>query len=125
MVTLIEQPHSICEGVAYLVDSSVLAETFENLDYREKNGYSRHEVTLHTHNNSEATLDGVVYIAVPGNFAYLGEAPLPIIAKQIRDSVGPSGKNSEYLLNLAAALRKLECHDEHVFQLESCLKEIM
>lgn len=40
---------------------------------------------------------------------------------------GPSGANSEYLLNLAEALREIapESHDEHLFELEHKVKELL
>jgi cation transport regulator ChaC len=46
---------------------------------------------------------------------------LPQIAAQIERSLGPSGSNREYLLELARALRELGIEDEHVFALERCL----
>jgi cation transport regulator ChaC len=40
------------------------------------------------------------------------------LARHIADSHGPSGSNAEYLLRLAASLRELGEHDEHVTSLE-------
>lgn len=45
------------------------------------------------------------------------------ISKQIATSVGPSGKNSEYLLRLAEALREHGIVDQHVFDLEELVKK--
>jgi len=113
VVTLIAAPGARCDGRAY----RVAADVFAHLDHREKNGYRRQAVTLHFADAAGAT-DGVVYIAAPGNFAFLGDAPLDEIAAQIHRSHGPSGANVEYLCRLAAALRELGSHDEHVFELE-------
>ncbi|WP_228706053.1 MULTISPECIES: gamma-glutamylcyclotransferase [unclassified Marinobacter] len=44
------------------------------------------------------------------------------IARQIAASEGPSGRNRDYLLNLATALRALGDDDPHVFALESYLR---
>ena len=63
-----------------------------------------------------------MYIAPTDNFAYLGPAPLDDMARQIATSHGPSGSNRDYLLALADALRALNAHDEHVFELESAVR---
>ena len=114
-MTLVSAPGEICHGRAFLVEPDV----FEHLDHREKNGYARRDITLACRDGS--TLDAVVYIAVEGNFAYLGPAPEAEIAEQIRHSVGPSGRNIDYVLELARALRELEMEDEHIFELERLL----
>jgi len=102
VVTLIRDPAGHCDGMAYLVDAAVIENTFAALDHREKNGYERHPVRLTFDHrqvdgdapadaDASASTDGVVYIAPEGNFAYLGPAPLPDIARQIHASAGPSG----------------------------------
>lgn len=112
-----------CDGMAYRVGADVLAETFEALDVREKNGYERFEVELVL--GGGGAVEGVVYIAPVENFAYLGPAPLAEIAHQIRTSQGPSGHNVDYLLELARALRALEADDPHVFELETAVRALL
>lgn len=73
--------------------------------------------------SSEETLEpfpALVYIAVPGNEQWLGEAPLTDIASQIVASSGASGHNVEYLLKLASFIREAipEAEDPHLFTLE-------
>lgn len=119
VVTLIEAPGSVCEGIAYRVAGAVAPSVLASLDHREKNGYSRHRVSLKT--RTGANLDALLYVAEPDNFAWLGPAPLPEIAAQIAAAHGPSGSNRDYLVELAAALRALGSHDDHVFALESLL----
>ena len=120
VVTLIPQPDTHCTGKAYLIEAEVVQRTFERLDHREKNGYERVHTTLNLHDGR--AVEGLVYIAPRNNFAYLGEAPLPEVAQQILHSVGPSGRNIDYLFDLADALRELQAHDPHIFELESLVK---
>ena len=116
VVTLIPCPGASCEGMAYLIESAVAQDTFVKLDYREKNGYERHEVRLlFADGESES---GVVYIATQDNHAFLGPAPTEDLVAQINISAGPSGTNFDYLMELAAALRRLGINDDHVFELE-------
>ena len=117
VVTLIADAQESCTGMAYLIEDDVVTATFEHLDHREKNGYERVATDLHLQNGS--VVAGLVYIAPKDNFAYLGEAGLTEIAAQIISSSGPSGRNIDYLTDLAVALRRLNAHDEHVFALES------
>lgn len=119
VVTLIEAPGSACEGIAYRVAGAMAPSVLAALDHREKNGYSRHRVRLRARTGS--TLEALLYVAEPDNFAWLGPAPLEDIAAQIAAANGPSGSNRDYLLRLAAALRELGSHDDHVFSLESLL----
>ena len=116
VVTLLPDSASYCDGVAYLVDGETAESVLPQLDYREKNGYARHEVELVTPMGDRFV--ALVYIATEDNFAYLGPAAPDDMAMQIARSHGPSGANSEYLLSLATALRELGADDEHVFDLE-------
>ncbi len=97
-----------------------MAEVFENLDYREKNGYQRHDADLEF--DSGARARGLVYIAAVNNFAYLGDDTLDNIATQIAYSEGPSGTNRDYLFELAAALRALDLADPHIIDLEAAVR---
>ena len=123
MVTLIPQPSGVCDGIAYLIESSVVTATFEQLDHREKNGYQRVETELML--AGERAVPGLVYIAPLDNFAYLGAAPMEEMATQIIHSAGPSGRNLDYLTALADALRDLGANDPHVFELEHMAKRLL
>jgi cation transport regulator ChaC len=126
VVTLVPEAHSQCCGIAYLVSDKEINKTFARLDHREKNGYKRLniEVILEPEQASERismegnVINGITYIADEQNEAFLGNASTDEIAQQIFQSVGPSGSNIEYLLNLAEALRRLNIADPHVFELE-------
>jgi cation transport regulator ChaC len=121
VVTLVPETDAHCDGMAYLLEADVVAETFEQLDYREKNGYERFAVTLQF--APSETTQGLVYIAPQSNPAFLGDAPLEVIARQILACAGPSGRNIDYLTELARSLRNLDAHDEHVFDLETLVLE--
>ncbi|MCE2460310.1 MAG: gamma-glutamylcyclotransferase [Pseudomonadales bacterium] len=115
VVTLVREPDAVCIGAAYRVEEAV----FEHLDHREKNGYERVSVTMQLaregcSETTKKTVDGVTYIAAPGNEAFLGPADVDEMARHIARSSGPSGTNADYLLELAAALDDLGCEDHHV-----------
>ena len=118
VVTLIEQADAICGGLAYLVEASVFAQ----LDEREKNGYLRVATEMTFDDGSTAT--GLTYLATEDNEAYLGEASEYEIAQHICRAEGASGANSDYLLDLAVALRELGQQDDHVFAIEAHILDI-
>jgi glutathione-specific gamma-glutamylcyclotransferase len=111
VVTLVRSAGAVCVGRAFLV----APEVFEHLDYREKNGYVRDEVEIAIEDTRVA---GVVYHAPEGNPAFLGPAPVQVMAAQINRCRGPSGSNRDYLLQLARALRSMDVDEPHVFELE-------
>jgi len=116
VVTLVEDPAARCDGTAYRVEAPQVPEVLEQLDHREQGGYERHELDLHlAHGGRER---GLVYVATSRNANYLGPADTGAIAAQILESSGPSGHNAEYVLRLAVALREMDAHDPHVFELE-------
>ena len=115
VVTLVPDADALCHGMAYLVTP----EEFAHLDHREKNGYLRLAIDIAFDTSSGGgSAEGLVYIATHENAAYLGPATEAEIARQIAASRGPSGPNSEYLLELARALRALGKDDTHVFEIE-------
>lgn len=114
VVTLVRSAPDACVGMAYRVAPDAADEVLAGLDHREKNGYERHAVRLETEAGS---LEALVYLATEGNFAWLGDAPLDAIARQIAGARGPSGANRDYLLSLADALAELGAEDAHVTEL--------
>ena len=122
VVTLIPCKKGHCDGIAYLVSLSTVKSVFEKLDHREKNGYRQTVVSLNFRNGLCG--EAITYIADKTNPAFLGPASKSSIAKQIALSSGPSGDNKDYLFKLAAALRKDNFIDNHVFELESFVREL-
>jgi cation transport regulator ChaC len=113
VATLVPAPDSTCTGVAYRVEHEV----FDHLDFREKNGYRRHAVSLAL-TDADRSVSATLYVAEPGNPAWLGPAPIDEMAAHIAAARGPSGSNRDYLLRLADALRELGVRNDHVFELE-------
>jgi cation transport regulator ChaC len=89
---------------------------FDHLDHREKNGYLRVGVDIDFRDGASEA--GLLYVAAEDNAAFLGPAPEQEIARQIAAAAGPSGRNRDYLTDLAAALRRLGEEDPHVFEIE-------
>uniref|UniRef100_A0A8C6JPD6 Gamma-glutamylcyclotransferase n=1 Tax=Melopsittacus undulatus TaxID=13146 RepID=A0A8C6JPD6_MELUD len=107
VVTLVEDtetaPGQECEVKAYL-------------DFREKGGYRTTTVIFYPKDSSVKPFDVLLYIGTCDNPNYLGPAPLEEIAEQIVNAVGPSGRNTEYLFELA---------NEHLFSLETLVKKLL
>ena len=120
VVTLIPVPGERCGGMAFEIEEAMAAKIFDQLDYREKNGYERCQSLLQFGPGSgDEPVEGIFYVANEGNPAFLGPASAAEIAQQISVSGGPSGSNAEYLLNLAEALRQRSIDDQHVFDIEA------
>lgn len=115
-----------CWGTAYQVAPSDAPAVLAGLDHRERGGYERLtlEIALEDALAPTRRVEGLVYVAGPTNENYLGPAPVDAIARQIAGARGPSGANDEYVFALAAALRRMEVDDPHVFALESALSSL-
>lgn len=118
-MTLVKDPASITWGTAYCVPDEEAATVLKNLDYREKGGYIREEIDVYIHGrDAPVVTKSILYVASEKNTCFLGESPLDDIAHQIYKSIGPSGPNVDYLLNLAESMRKMNAVDSHVTELE-------
>ncbi|EXJ88309.1 hypothetical protein A1O1_05239 [Capronia coronata CBS 617.96] len=106
-------------GVAYHIIPAKVDEVREYLDLREINGYSIQYTPFHPADPSIPDIHCLVYIGMPDNPQFLGARPPQEIAETINASIGPSGENREYLLQLEHALNHLspDSGDEHVTDL--------
>jgi cation transport regulator ChaC len=120
-VTLIPAPQHQCWGLAYRVAPDAWERVTDTLDHRERGGFDRKEVAVGFRDPDHPAVRALVYIATERNPNYLGPATDSEIAAQIRDAHGPSGPNTEYALELAAALRNIEADDGHVFAIADLL----
>lgn len=98
VVTLVPEPGAATPGVAYRLPEDQVDAVLAGLDHREKGGYDRLELHLQS---EQGDLEGVLaYVALPGNPNWLGPADIEAIAATVRDSIGPSGPNLEYVVEL-------------------------
>lgn len=113
-------------GVAYYVPAEHVDEVKAYLDVREQDGYSTHTVPFHVLNypttseaaavldtiprteNGDYYIESVIYIGTIENESFVGPESIEHTADTIRRSAGPSGPNSEYLRQLAIAVRTLD-----------------
>ncbi len=117
VVTLLADPGAEVWGMAYQVAADVVDGILDQLDYREKAGYERHTVDMHSPDDHSVFAQGVIYIAGPGNPNFVGDHPVADIAAVARVAHGPSGANREYVLRLHQALVDMGAHDDHVSEL--------
>ena len=115
VLTLTPSAHAKCFGIAYKITEKV----FDHLDHREKNGYLREVTNIQL--ACGRRLKGLVYIGDVNSEVYLGPTNIETLSLQISKSIGPSGKNSDYVFSLANALRQYNVIDSHVFAIEDKL----
>lgn len=121
VATLVRAPAGRVWGRAYLLGEAGRQEILDALDHREKGGYERHFLDVEVP-GGEDIQGALAYIGTPDNPEWLGEASAEDIARQMLNSVGPSGPNPEYLLELAESLRQIDgADDPHVFAIERAL----
>ncbi|RSH85102.1 uncharacterized protein EHS24_006695 [Apiotrichum porosum] len=134
VVTLVPSEGEICWGVAYRLHLEHEDEVMAYLDHRERGGYVRFDVDFTTAVTPAGTLlqdstagdivRAITYIASPTNDYYLGPVAHPQMVAQISRARGESGKNADYVLNLAKGLLEMGLRDAHVEGLAASLKEV-
>ncbi|KAH8111453.1 ChaC-like protein [Phellopilus nigrolimitatus] len=116
-------------GIAYTLDPVHAEDVRKYLDYREKDGYTIEYVDVFGIENGQEKVvisGATTYVGKPENPSFIGSQTIEDLAQRIFSSVGPSGKNMDYLYELAGSVRKLapESFDSHLFALEKRVKEL-
>ncbi|XP_023343358.1 putative glutathione-specific gamma-glutamylcyclotransferase 2 [Eurytemora carolleeae] len=129
VVTLLKgNPDDVVWGTAYHIeDADWVREVKDQLDYREKGGYSKYITYFHPATQEEQEkIEVTLYIGTETHKQYTGGEPISTIASTILVSKGRSGENKEYLYNLASSMRELAPHvqDDHLFSLEQEVKRL-
>ncbi len=120
-----DDPEARVYGVAYEIDDAVWeGGVRDQLDHREKGGYSKHTTTFFPKEGDSNAFQVTLYLGPTDDKQYAGPAPLDEMARTILVSVGASGKNKDYLYNLADAMRDIDPHDAHLYELEKAVREL-
>lgn len=117
VATLVPDPEGRVVGAVYRIDGELEA-IFAYLDHREKGGYERLRLDVVT---DQGPLTVLAYVGTDHARHFVGPEDETLTASIIRTSVGPSGKNIDYLLNLHQALQEFGESDPHVSTLVSLI----
>lgn len=111
-------------GVAYHIPHAFIAPVVTYLDLREINGYTIDYIDFYPSpppspspfSSTSLIPHALLYIGLPSNPQYVGPETPDAVADVIRESVGPSGTNADYLFRLEESLVGLgpEAADKHV-----------
>lgn len=111
----------------------------DQLDFRERGGYTRKSVLFYPLSPSHSSDTNItsshteekpfylsIYIGEEDNPNFAGHEDIDTIAKHIVDCAGASGPNKEYLYNLATAMRAIApgVNDDHLFNLEDTVRQL-
>lgn len=118
VVTLVERAGGSVMGAIYWVPAPAL-ELLAELDQRERAGYARTWLRVSA---AGTALEALTWVAPPGNAYDVGPLPLEALAEHVRYSVGPSGRNDEYVFALEQALAELGSADAQVSELAARLR---
>ncbi|XP_058790614.1 putative glutathione-specific gamma-glutamylcyclotransferase 2 [Phymastichus coffea] len=116
-------------GCAYKIAGENVESVTQHLDLRERGGYERVDVLFHPLRHSQMQKQSFhlfIYIGHEDNPNFAGYEDIDTIAGHIAECAGASGHNTEYLYNLATAMRSIapKVHDDHLFDLENAVKRI-
>lgn len=124
VVTLVRAPDDVTWGRVYRICPAEATRVLADLDVREQGGYDRKNVPVFAEDGEVVTPDALLYRATEQNPEFLGEGKMEDMAKQILRSVGPSGTNVEYLLELHHALERLNIRDQHIDDLVRAVRKL-
>lgn len=120
MLTLEARPGS-CRGLAFRIDAARVEEESAILWRREmiRGGYRPLLLPLST---PQGPVTALVFTANTEHPDHVDELPLAHTAAIIAGASGVIGSNRDYLLQLAAQLRRLGIRDDYIDRLESALR---
>ena len=110
-------------GVAYFVPEQYRVQVEEYLDYREKDGYDPVRIAVFDEKENLVNDNVLVYVGKPENM-FPKTTNLAEVATHIKKSKGPSGPNEEYAVKVQQEMRKLNMHDDYIFEIASHLSFI-
>lgn len=101
-----------CKGTAFRVGAAHAAETLAYLRAREQVTSVYREVLLRALLASGARVDAVAYVADRGHRQYAGRLDRAELLRLVRQGVGISGANADYVAATQAHLAELAIRDE-------------
>ncbi|CAK9441071.1 uncharacterized protein LODBEIA_P49400 [Lodderomyces beijingensis] len=117
-------------GCAYFVEAQYVEAVRAYLDLREQNGYSLHRIKFYLDRDQKEKgagdvpgvaedegglyIESSVYIGGLELESFVGPERIEDTADVIRHSIGPSGKNIEYLVKLVESVRELGHEDRYL-----------
>jgi len=117
-----------CAGMVYEIKD--MEAVLPELDFREKNGYTRTAVDIFEPGGVAGEGAGaklgkaILYYAQAGHCpAYVGPETDEETAEVIAASAGPSGPNKDYLFNLEQWCRANSIVDDHIFGVAAAVRE--
>jgi cation transport protein ChaC len=114
VATIIPQPGSQVWGRAYRLPGK-RDEIMAYLDHREKGGYERFSFQVVT--ECASTLPSLSYVGLSEGASFIGPEEETTTASIIRQAIGPSGKNVDYLRKLHISLSQMNRMEPHVDRL--------
>ena len=106
--------------MCYLVAQDQVSRVLEQLDFREKGGYTRTIVQVHRVDNPATHVDALLYTANPSNPNFHLVEPSEAAAI-IASAVGPSGSNMDYFERLAEWVESVGEDDPHISTLRGLI----
>jgi len=134
VATLVQQPDGRVWGASYhLTGKSMIRNGLEHLGLREctLGGYNCYLLSFTARCNQSSSgresHQTLAFIANPTNSLFLGPTTLDDLATHVVACHGASGSNVDYVVKLAEFIRDQipEDEDEHLFQLECKVKELL
>ncbi|TFJ85094.1 hypothetical protein NSK_003518 [Nannochloropsis salina CCMP1776] len=127
-------PPSRVHGVAYRIPDENVARVLDELDFREKGGYTRAVVEVKPTTSSTGGTDksgrqevirALLYTANADNPNFHHPSTLEEAAHIVAWSRGPSGENREYLFEIEAYLRRAGAECPETFALTTRVEEVL